>query len=60
MLSANGDARRVTGDGGARYFGAELDDGSLIPGDDARIAPARFEDWLRQTMVSERTDGGSE
>ena len=60
VLSANGDARRVTADGRARYFGAELDDGSLIPGDEARIAPTRFEDWLSQTMVSKRTDGGSE
>ena len=44
VLSANGDTRRVTADGRARYFGAELDDGSLIPGDDAHIAPTRFED----------------
>lgn len=51
VLSANGDARRVTADGRARYFGAELDDRSLIPGDDARIAPTRFEDWLSQALV---------
>jgi uncharacterized protein YbjT (DUF2867 family) len=51
VLSANGDARRVTTDGRARYFGAELDDRSLIPGDDARIAPTRFEDWLRQPLA---------
>jgi len=56
VLSANGDARRVTVDGRARYFGAELDDSSLIPGDDARIAPTRFEDWLSQTTVSKTTD----
>jgi non-heme chloroperoxidase len=43
----------VTADGRARYFGAELDDRSLIPGDDARIAPTRFEDWLSQTMVKQ-------
>jgi hypothetical protein len=35
----------------ARYFGATLDDRSLIPGDDAQIAPTRLEDWLSQTMV---------
>jgi uncharacterized protein YbjT (DUF2867 family) len=52
VLSSNGDARQVTADRSARYFGAELDDRSLIPGDDARIAPTRFEDWLSQTMVS--------
>lgn len=51
VLRANHDARRVTSDRRARYFGAELDDRSLIPGDDARIAPTRFEDWLSQTMV---------
>jgi uncharacterized protein YbjT (DUF2867 family) len=67
LLSVTGDARRVTADGRARYFGAELDDRSLIPGDDARIAPTRFEDWLRQTtgrktMATKepKPEGGSE
>jgi uncharacterized protein YbjT (DUF2867 family) len=46
LLSASGDPRQVTADAHARYFGAELDDRSLTPGDDARIAPTRFEDWL--------------
>jgi uncharacterized protein YbjT (DUF2867 family) len=50
VLSANDDPRRVTADVHARYFGAELDDRSLTPGDDARIAPTRFEDWLRQSV----------
>jgi uncharacterized protein YbjT (DUF2867 family) len=65
VLSANGDARRVTADGRARYFGAELDDRSLIPGDDARIAPTSFEDWLDrsasdQTRPEEaQVEGGS-
>ena len=53
VLGANGDPRVVTADGRARYFGAELDDRSLVPGDDARIAPTRFEDWLSQTMVKQ-------
>jgi uncharacterized protein YbjT (DUF2867 family) len=53
VLSANGDTRRVTADPGARYFGAELDEGSLIPGDDARIAPTRFKDWLATSQVDE-------
>jgi uncharacterized protein YbjT (DUF2867 family) len=53
VLDANGDARRVTADGRARYFGAELDDRSLIPGDDARIAPTRFEDWLDRTTLKQ-------
>ena len=46
VLSANNDPRQVMADVHARYFGAELDDQSLTPGDDARIAPTRFEDWL--------------
>jgi uncharacterized protein YbjT (DUF2867 family) len=49
VLSATDDPREVTADPQARYFGAELDDQSLIPGDDARIAPTRFEDWLGQS-----------
>jgi uncharacterized protein YbjT (DUF2867 family) len=48
VLAANNDPRPVTADVHARYFGAELDDRSLTPGDDARIAPTRFEDWLGQ------------
>jgi uncharacterized protein YbjT (DUF2867 family) len=46
FLSAHNDSRQVTADVRARYFGTELDDHSLTPGGDARIAPTRFEDWL--------------
>jgi uncharacterized protein YbjT (DUF2867 family) len=49
FLSAKDDPRRVTADVHARYFGAELNDRSLTPGDGARIAPTRFEDWLSQS-----------
>jgi uncharacterized protein YbjT (DUF2867 family) len=51
VLRANNDARPVTADVHARYFGAELDDHSLTPGSDARIAPTRFEDWLSQSVA---------
>jgi uncharacterized protein YbjT (DUF2867 family) len=51
VLSANNDPRPVTADVHARYFGTELDDHSLTPGDDARIAPTRFEDWLSQSVA---------
>jgi uncharacterized protein YbjT (DUF2867 family) len=47
VLKASDDRRQVAADVHARYFGAELDDRSLTPGDDARIASTRFEDWLR-------------
>jgi uncharacterized protein YbjT (DUF2867 family) len=49
VLSAKNDPRQVTADVRARYFGAELDDRSLTPGDNPRIAPTRFEDWLSQS-----------
>jgi uncharacterized protein YbjT (DUF2867 family) len=51
VLQANDDPRQVTADPHARYFGAELDDHSLIPGDHPRIAPTRFADWLRQSTA---------
>jgi uncharacterized protein YbjT (DUF2867 family) len=49
LLRAGDDPRQVTSDVHARYFGTELEDRSLTPGDDARIAPTRFEDWLSQS-----------
>jgi uncharacterized protein YbjT (DUF2867 family) len=55
VLRANGDSREVNGDVHARYFGAELDDRSLTPGDDARIAPTRFEDWLDRNTTTQRS-----
>jgi uncharacterized protein YbjT (DUF2867 family) len=45
VLSAKNDPRRVTADVHARYFGAELDERSLSPSDNARVAPTLLEDW---------------
>jgi uncharacterized protein YbjT (DUF2867 family) len=45
-LSAIGDSRKVVADIHARYFGAELDDRSLTPGDRPRLGAIRFGDWL--------------
>jgi uncharacterized protein YbjT (DUF2867 family) len=52
VLRANNDSRVVTADVHARYFGAELADHSLTPGSNARIAPTRFEDWLRESVAA--------
>ena len=52
FLSANQDTRQVVADVHARYFGAELNDHSLTPGDNPRIAPTRFEDWLSRSIAS--------
>ncbi len=50
FLRANRDARKVTTDVHALYFGTELNDQSLTPGDNPRIAPTRFEDWLSRSI----------
>jgi uncharacterized protein YbjT (DUF2867 family) len=47
-LAAKGDTRQIIADVHARYFGAELDDTSLMPGDHPRLGSTRFEDWLSQ------------
>jgi len=46
FLAATGDTRTVVADPQARYFGAALDDRGLNPGDNPRIGPTRFKDWL--------------
>jgi uncharacterized protein YbjT (DUF2867 family) len=46
VLGAKRDPRRVMEDPEARYFGAKLDDRTLVPGDNPRIGPTGFEEWL--------------
>lgn len=47
-LSAFNDPREVVTDPHARYFGIELDERSLLPGDGAFVLDTYFEDWLAQ------------
>jgi uncharacterized protein YbjT (DUF2867 family) len=47
ILAANEDRRTVIADAHALYFGAILQDDTLVPGDHPRFAPMRFEDGLR-------------
>jgi uncharacterized protein YbjT (DUF2867 family) len=49
FLSANDDPRQVVADDHARYFDAELHEHTLTPGDNPRLAPTRFEDWLSKS-----------
>ena len=51
FLSVQGDTRKVTTDVHALYFGIELNDQSLIPGNNPRIGPTRFEDWLSRSIA---------
>lgn len=49
-LAARNDPRRVIADPRALYYGAELGERSLLPGDGARIAATSLKEWLsRQT-----------
>jgi uncharacterized protein YbjT (DUF2867 family) len=49
VLRANGDTREVIVDSHARYFGAELNDASLVAGPGARVGAVRFEQWLKDS-----------
>jgi uncharacterized protein YbjT (DUF2867 family) len=50
FLHATKDSREVVTDVHALYSGVELDDQSLTPGDNPRIAVTRFEDWLNRAL----------
>jgi hypothetical protein len=51
-LSARHDLREVITDPHARYFGAELGERTLLPGDEVSLGETRFEDWLTQSKIS--------
>ena len=46
FLTESQDSREVVTDAHARYFGIAVNDQSLTPGNNARIGPTRFENWL--------------
>lgn len=48
-LAAKHDSRTVVTDIHARYFGTELNDKSLTPGDNPHIGSTSFEAWLART-----------
>src|SRR6267142_1213757 len=52
-LAAYKDPREVVADPHARYFGAELDDRSLVPWGEARLGDIRFDEWLRQPVLQQ-------
>jgi uncharacterized protein YbjT (DUF2867 family) len=51
FLAAHHDKRQVIADVHARYFGDELNDRSLVAGDDSHIGPTRFLNWLSRTSA---------
>jgi len=51
-LKVTGDPREVVSDAEARYFGARLDDNSLVPGPNPRLGAIRLEDWFGQSQIA--------
>jgi uncharacterized protein YbjT (DUF2867 family) len=47
-LSAQNDPRKIVTDPKATYWGAELEENTLLPGPGAHIAGTKFADWLAQ------------
>ncbi len=50
-LQATQDNRKVVPDVHARYFGAVLDDQSLVTGKNARLGGIRFDEWLARSTA---------
>ena len=49
-LATKSDPREVISDPQARYFGALLQERTLLPGANATLASTRFEDWMAQSV----------
>lgn len=52
-LAAWNDPREVVTDPHARYFGTELKERSLVPGDDAPLGEIRYRDWPGRVPAAE-------
>lgn len=50
-LNAKEDPRQLVKDEHAPYFGAELNDNSLVPGKNARLGKIKYEDWFSTPLV---------
>ena len=57
-LTAQHDPRRVIEDPQGRYFGEQVQEHTLIPGDNASLGETRFDDWLR--LATSRIAGTNE
>lgn len=56
FLNASGDARQVVADTHARYYGLDVNDQSLVPGQNPRLGPTHFAEWL--SHAAPRKDAG--
>ena len=53
-LAATGDAQKVVTDAKAGYFGIAVNDQSLVPGDNPRLGPTHYEEWLSRTTPQKK------
>ena len=51
FLSAKGDTREVVADDSAGYFGIAVNDQSLVPGENPRLGPVHYEEWLKASSA---------
>lgn len=50
FLKASRDPRTVVTDANALYYGLEVNDHSLVPGDNPRLGHTRYDDWLNRSF----------
>jgi uncharacterized protein YbjT (DUF2867 family)/quercetin dioxygenase-like cupin family protein len=55
-LNATVDSRKVVTDIHARYYGLEVNDQSLVPGENARLGSTRFAEWLSHNTPKENAN----
>jgi uncharacterized protein YbjT (DUF2867 family) len=53
-LEERDDPREVVPDPHATYYGAELEERTLLPGDGASLAETRFDDWLSRAAAQQK------
>ena len=58
-LSADNDPREVVADPEARYFGTELSERSIVPGDSAQLGETRFADWLSRSTIQDPVEAAA-
>jgi uncharacterized protein YbjT (DUF2867 family) len=51
FLAARKDPREVVAAPNARYYGVELSERTLLPGDGARLGETRFADWIKHSAL---------
>jgi len=50
-LTARGDTREVVADPNAQYWGIDIDERTLCPGEGATLFDTRFEDWILESAA---------